>query len=117
LFSGEDIPVGHRHKCVEYIKNTFDVDLEIMDAQALSLLLTDGDLFWIAVQYLKISSEAYPALSSGWYQSLLEGQRKSENSLTTYEEFTEIKAALRHIYKDMDLKKTYSSGCLSWTVL
>ncbi|MBS7565522.1 hypothetical protein KHS38_14005 [Mucilaginibacter sp. Bleaf8] len=105
FFSGEDIPVGHRHKCIEHIKNTLNVEVEIMDAQALSLLLTDGDLFWIAVQYLKIASEAYPAIATGWYQRLLEEHRERETPRTTYEEFTEIKAALRHIYKDMDLKK------------
>jgi hypothetical protein len=45
FFSGEDIPVAKRHKCQEELKSTFNIEIEIIDAQALSLHLSETDLY------------------------------------------------------------------------
>ncbi len=109
FFSGHDIPVAKRHKTQAAIKKQFKVELEIIDAQALSLHLTDGDLFWIAIQYLKIPSEYYPARDEkGWYTKLLDEYKKRDQVPETFEEFTEIKSAVRHIYKSKELKSDLS---------
>lgn len=105
FFSGEDIPVGQRHKTQQKIKKEFSIELEIIDAQALSLHLTDKDLFWIAIQYLKISSESYPrSEEKEWYSELFNEYKKRENIPATFEEFADIKSAIRHIYKNENFK-------------
>ncbi|MEZ2442814.1 hypothetical protein AB6805_13915 [Chitinophaga sp. RCC_12] len=105
FFSGEDIPVAKRHKVIDGVRSQYNVELEILDAAAISLQLTDGDVFWIAVQYLKIPSEAYPAITTDWYSSLLAEYKSREEIQSTYEEFCDVKTASRYIYKNNELKK------------
>lgn len=106
FFSSEDIPVAHRHKCESEIKKEYNVNLEIIDGQGLALHLTDGDLYWVAVQYLGMSSELFPIrLEENWYCELLAKYKSEEKTPTTFEEFVDIKTAIRRIYKDNDLKK------------
>jgi hypothetical protein len=104
FFSGEDISVGSRHKKQEEAKTKYGVELEIIDAQAISEHLSDPDLFWIATQYLNIPNDFFPRKTEeNWYQlSLLE--YKNRDVKNTFEEFNEIKSAIRHIYKDEILK-------------
>lgn len=105
FFSGEDIPVAYRHKCQKEIKDEFKVELDIIDAQALSLHLTDADLFWIAIQYLKVPSEAFPKREDkDWYTDILREYQNRSNLPDTFEEFSDIKTAIRRIYKDKDFK-------------
>jgi hypothetical protein len=105
FFSGEDIPVAKRHKCQNEIQTTFNVELEIIDAQALAQHLADGDLYWVAIQYLKMPSEMYPHKSEDWYSDMLKEYKETEHKLTTFEEFTDVKCAVRYIYKNNELKK------------
>lgn len=106
FFSGEDIPVSKRHSFQSIIKKEFQVELEIIDANALSQQLCDSDLFWIATQYLKIPLDCYPQNNDEtWYTKLLSEYRVRDKTPETFEEFAEIKAAVRHIYKDAELKK------------
>lgn len=111
FFSGEDIQVGKRHKIQEEIKKEFGTELETIDAQALSQHLSDQDLFWIAIQFLKIPSTYYPKTTEeNWYSKLLkEYEDRSENP-KTFQEFSDIKGAIRHIYK----KKEFKSDLLFW---
>ena len=60
FFSGHDIDVSKRHKLIEKVKKEKNVDLEILDAMAISELLSNNELFWIANQYLSIPAEIYP---------------------------------------------------------
>jgi hypothetical protein len=111
FFSGEDIAVGVRHKCRDKIKEIYNVELEIIDAQAISQHLTDSDIFWIAIQYLKIPSDFYPTDNrEDWYSRLKAEYQNRESIPNTFQEFSEIKSALRHIYKDEKLK----SDLLFW---
>lgn len=104
FFSGEDIPVGQRHKKENEVNANFGVELSIIDAQGLSEHLSDPDLFWIANQYLKIPNEFFPRLSGdNWYSNLYSSYENKELQLS-FQEFADIKSALRHIYKDEDLK-------------
>lgn len=106
FFSGEDIPVGKRHMMQEVVKNEFKTELEIIDAQALSQHLADQDLFWIAIQYLKIPSAYYPKVEEeNWYSKLLKEYQERNESPKTFEEFSDIKGAIRHIYKKVELKR------------
>ncbi|MFT3909743.1 MAG: hypothetical protein QM737_09990 [Ferruginibacter sp.] len=105
FFSGEDIAVGKRHKIQEELKNEFSVEVEIIDAQALSQHLADQDLFWIAIQYLKIPSEYYPKQNSeNWYSKLYKEYQERSQAPTTIQEFSDIKAAVRYIYKKIEFR-------------
>lgn len=104
FFSSEDIPVGHRHKLIDQVKQDFNVELEILDGQALSEQLVDKDLFWIAHEFLNIPIEYYPKEEfHGEYSSLRSDYE--DYIITTYstETFVDIVNALRYIYKDPDL--------------
>lgn len=104
FFSGEDISVGSRHKKQQEVKDQFGIDLEIIDAQALSEHLSDPDLFWIATRYLNIPNDFFPRQTEeNWYDTLL-SEYKTRELCFTYEEFNDIKSAIRHIYKDEILK-------------
>ncbi|MFK7808534.1 MAG: hypothetical protein AB8F74_12085 [Saprospiraceae bacterium] len=107
FFSGEDIPVAYRHKVIDRVKVENSVDLEVLDANSISEFLADSDLFWIANQYLSISSEIYPRPSetSNWYEKLFNQYKEQEDFDLTYEAFQDVKSALRHIYKDKLLKQ------------
>ncbi|MBN8640234.1 MAG: hypothetical protein J0L86_00350 [Flavobacteriales bacterium] len=104
FFSGEDIPVGSRHKKHQEIKEKNKIDLEIIDAQTLSEHLSDPDLFWIASQYLNIPNDFFPRkVEENWYNIIYKEYQERELKIT-FEEFTDIKSAIRYIYKDEDLK-------------
>lgn len=106
FFSSEDIPVAKRHKIIEKIRKEKNIELVIHDAQSISELLADNELFWIANQYLNISADFYPRPLDGesWYAELLGQYKNLKDFSLTFEAFQEIKSALRHIYKDADLK-------------
>jgi hypothetical protein len=105
FFSGEDIPVAKRHKCQREIRERFSVEIEIIDAHALAQHLCDGDLFWIAIQFLRTPMECYPRqISEDWYSSLLAEYKDRRGEPTTFQEFSEIKSAIRHVYKNDLLK-------------
>lgn len=104
FFSGEDISVGSRHKKQDEVRTAYGVELEIIDAQALCEHLSDPDLFWIATQYLNIPSDFFPKNEDeNWYQ-ILKKDYKERDTSCTYEEFNDIKRAVRFIYKDALLK-------------
>lgn len=104
FFSGEDIPVGSRHKKQSEVKIKFEVELDIIDAQAISEHLSDPDLFWIATQYLNIPSDFFPKKEEeNWYSNLF-NEYTNRTITLTFEEFDDVKSAIRHIYKDPELK-------------
>lgn len=104
FFSGEDISVGSRHKKQQEVRDKYHIELEIIDAQAISEHLSDSDLFWIATQYLNIPNDFFPRnTDENWYEESLKEYNEREVRIT-FEEFNEIKLAIRFIYKDDILK-------------
>ena len=107
FLSGQDIPVSKRHQVQERVYESKNVPLEVIDATALAEHLSDSDLFWVANRYLDVPSEYY-VMPPGptWYTELKAEfqQINSQDRNPTFEEFAEIKSALRRIYKDQDLK-------------
>ncbi|MGF1472935.1 MAG: hypothetical protein ACFB50_14500 [Rubrobacteraceae bacterium] len=100
FFSSEDIPVGRRHAAQEDVWKAHGVRLEVFDAQALTDLLSDHGLFWVAEKYLKLPSDIYPPLpeegQDGWYVSAKGRWQDQEPVGYNYQEFDEIRWALRH---------------------
>lgn len=111
FFSGRDIPVAARHKLQDYVKKEYSVTLEIIDAQALAMHLCDPDLFWIASEFLKVPSEFFPERTDvNWYEGLNKEYQSRKTPVVTFQEFEEVKSAIRHIYKKDELK----SDLLFW---
>ena len=74
FLTNRDIPVGKRHKLQEFALMTHRLTLDIFDARAISDLLADPELFWIAQEYLSIPSDfvlAVPKSGRKWYEEML----------------------------------------------
>jgi hypothetical protein len=74
FLTAEDVPVGRRHKLQQFASDTYGLALDIFDAQAISDWLVEPELFWIAQQYLSISSDfvlAVPKSNYAWYEKIL----------------------------------------------
>lgn len=101
FFSSEDVPVAKRHKIQKWAIEKKKLELEILDGNAVAEMLADPDTFWIANKFLSISSDHYPRSleSEGWYTNILDEYKAKKHLRLTFEEFNDIKLALRHIYK------------------
>jgi hypothetical protein len=99
-FCSRDVPVAKRHELQKWARTTHGVNLEIFDGTAVSELLGDRDLFWLAERYLQIPSELMPPAPEGgeksdWYTRTLATWRGATNPPQTFAEFSEIRAAAR----------------------
>ena len=98
FFSNGAVPVGIRHKLQEYAKTSHGIDLEIFDSLAVSTLLADPEVFWVATRFLSIPSEIFlatPATKSvGWYEEA-KGLNVDPN-LPRAADFFTIKRAVRY---------------------
>jgi hypothetical protein len=60
FFLASGVPISQNHKLKDWAKENYSIFLEIIDGQAISELLADGEIFWIAEQYLGVPSEVFP---------------------------------------------------------
>jgi hypothetical protein len=98
FFSNQDIPVATRHKLQAWSMGTFGVQLEILDAHAISDQLTRFETFWIAQNYLNIPSEMYPRTQNGGDEKYAELYRKwiQERRIPcTFSDFSEVQNGVR----------------------
>lgn len=107
FFSSRDIDITKRHKLQEWAKNDKNIELEIIDANAISEMLTDSDVFWIANKYLSMPNEIYPRPlnEDEEYKELLKEWRDKKDLNYSYEEFIEIKNGARFVYESEELKQ------------
>jgi hypothetical protein len=92
----EDVPVGRRHKLQEFAIDTYGLSLDIYDGHAISEWLVEPELFWIAQQYLSISSDfvlAVPKSNYHWYEDIVSNPIESTNA--TESDFYKLKDAVR----------------------
>ena len=97
FLSSRNIAKGIRYKLQEYAKSTNNTELEIFDSLAISGLLADPEIFWIATRFLSIPSEVFIATrapKSDWYQAALDFE--PEEGMLTADDFLTIKAAARY---------------------
>lgn len=96
-FSSQDIPIGHRHKLIEWSFQNFNVKLEILDGQAISESLSDPNLFWIAEEYLDTPSDLFPQpkVEETWYTQLKENWLVNDLPAHNHADFVAIKSGLR----------------------
>ncbi|MEV4418225.1 NACHT domain-containing protein [Catellatospora sp. NPDC049609] len=60
IFVGSDIEVAVRHKLQAWARTEHAVALEIFDAEAITALLCENDLFWIAEEFLHVPVQLGP---------------------------------------------------------
>ncbi len=97
FFSSSDIPISQIHKLKTWAKENYSIELEILDGQAISELLADRDIFWIAEKFLNIPSEIYPRIDNDdWYDSIFKKWTENDKHSFNYANFYELKAVTRH---------------------
>jgi tetratricopeptide (TPR) repeat protein len=70
-FCSSDLPVAHRHKLQDWASEAHGTPLEIYDGQAISELLAEGDVFWIATRFLAVPGEIFSAIPERGLRNLL----------------------------------------------
>jgi len=73
FFAVQEIPVGVRHRLQDEVREAHGVKLDIFDGQAISRMLAEEDLVWVAEHFLGL-----PSQPSGWA-----GPREIAGYLTT----------------------------------
>lgn len=98
-FLAEDMPVGARHKLQKHARETLGLDLEIFDAKAISTMLAQADLVWVAETMLNLPAFLVPTddrVLPGWYQELLQRVRNSPSPLYSAGDLAAVRTGLRH---------------------
>jgi Fe-S-cluster formation regulator IscX/YfhJ len=84
FFAVQEIPVAARHRLLDEVRNTHGVTLEIFDGQAVSRMLGEEDLVWVAQRFLDLPSQLVPVPAGGPRQpSGSAGRREIAAYLTT----------------------------------
>ena len=100
MFFACDISTGRRHELQAWAHTHHHVHLELYDSQALSELLCDVEIFWIAEHFLSIPREFRPHLDEeegdSWYNSAVERWTHCDDFLTNPANFYELVSAVRH---------------------
>jgi hypothetical protein len=106
FFCVADISIAKREELKSWSKTAYSVKLEIIDGQALSEMLSDRDVFWIAVQYLQIPSDIYPRAEEeeNWYTQVMNSWSNDKRP-QNYADFVEIKSAARHAKSNEKVKQ------------
>lgn len=105
-FCETDIPVAKRHRLQEWARKDLKVELEIFDGQALSELLTDPSLFWIAIEYLGVPADMYPMSGDvdKQYAAAREKWLVNNESIANYADFAQVKQGIRQATFETDLR-------------
>ncbi|HEX8264461.1 MAG TPA: hypothetical protein VF596_03485 [Pyrinomonadaceae bacterium] len=108
-FCGTDLEVAKRHKLQKWAQDEYKIELEIYDGQAISELLADREVFWIAEKYLSIPGEIFPRLSEKdggiWYSTVFSNWKDKKPIGDNFAEFSEIKMAARHAFYTENLRQ------------
>ena len=96
-FCENDLDIAKRHRIQAWAKSEFDVELEIFDGQAISELLIDPTLFWIAIEYLSIPGDLYPRSqdTDERYNIIRNTWLLGSRSPVNFADFAQVKQGLR----------------------
>ena len=99
FFCTADVSVALRHELQTWALENYTLNLEIYDGQAISELIADREIFWIAEQFLGIPAAIYPPLpedeSNRWYNDLYKYWEHNIGRMKNYADFSDLKAAIR----------------------
>jgi len=100
FFAVQEIPVAVRHRLQDQARETHGVTLEVFDGQAVSHMLAEADLVWVAERYLDLPSHLVPDSPDepqpGWYMHTLAALRQRDVIRLTPGAFSEVRDGLRH---------------------
>jgi len=100
FFAVQEIPVAARHRLQEHARERHGMTLEIFDGHAISHMLAEADLVWVAERYLDLPSHLVPDSPDepqpGWYEHTLAALRQRGAVRLTPGAFSEIRDGLRH---------------------
>ncbi len=98
FFLTSGVPISLNHKLKDWTKEKYLISSEIIDGQAISELLADRKIFWIAEQYLGIPSEIFPRAfnEKDWHQKSLNKWKSLDSPNYNFADFHEVKSAARH---------------------
>jgi hypothetical protein len=95
-----------KHKLQTFARETYGINLEVMDCKGISELLADPETVWIAERYLSLPSAFILARTSDsdaehWYKDLLEA---SDDEPLTDGIFFKLKDAIREVAYTSELR-------------
>jgi hypothetical protein len=102
VFTAENVPVARRHELQAEARDQHRVDLDIHDGEAISELLADHDLFWIAEAYLHLPAELQPPSLlddpglPDWYIALREDWQARDRAPISLGDLLALVRGLRH---------------------
>lgn len=102
FFTVEPVAVAKRHELQSFARETYAVELEILDAQAIAEELASHDLFFLAVEYLHLPSELAPETPAdepdlpGWYIDDRQKWRGEDPLAGSMGELVDLRDGLRH---------------------
>ncbi len=108
-FTLASVPVGTRHKLETETQESYEVRLELHDAQSITNLLARPEGFWIAERFLSIPAEIRPdadiddALSPEYVERRSKWREKGSPYLTLGD-FVDLKAGLRYTIFDQEAR-------------
>ena len=101
FFAGVAVVVAEKHKLQAWAKTTYGVELEIIDAPGLAEQLSAPDVFWIAVEYLRVSPEVFPqTILDDDYTSAKKKWLQEFPPSPNFADFIEVKTAARKALAD-----------------
>ncbi|WP_225370295.1 hypothetical protein [Methanobrevibacter arboriphilus] len=103
FFTTEAIPISKTHELQKFIREDYSLELEVLDINAISELLAEKDIFWIANEFLNIPSELYPKINDDEYNNIFNKWKESDPF--NYADFVEIKNTLRNSYFNEEYKQ------------
>jgi len=105
FFSTSTIAAAARHELQQWAERKHSVHLDIYDREAISELLSDPDVFWIANEFLNIPLEIYPReLAADDYAKLMEMWKKPETRRLNYAGFAQLKRVARDMLHDESIR-------------
>lgn len=105
FMAASNLPVAEHQRLVAWAKEQHEVELHVLDGQALASMLADPEVFRIAVRYLNLPSELFPQVDDeDWY---IEARRRWSSTPQpdfTDAEYHDIRTASRHAVATLALK-------------
>jgi len=105
FFSLENVEVSKRHQVQKWSRETYSVEIEILDGEFLAESLADKDLFWIAIEYLQIPSNLYPISEDIDYLKTKEKWENTTINAPNYAIFDELRNLGKRCLFDKDTKQ------------
>jgi hypothetical protein len=100
FFFATDVEVALRHKLRDWARTNHGIDLEVHDAQSISELLADREVFWIAEKYLSLAADIFPRVegveNEAWYEPARERWKAADLANVNFADLCEIRASSRH---------------------